>query len=87
MEMKYSVTWTKTALNQLAEIWNDSASRNDVTAASHHLEQAVSLHPLDLGESRHTSVVRVAYRKPLGMEYEVIEDDKKVRVLRVWATS
>jgi hypothetical protein len=31
-------------------------------------------------------VQRVAFDPPLGIEFEVIEDDKKVRVLSVWLT-
>jgi hypothetical protein len=57
-----------------------------VTAASHWLEQELGRRPLELGESRGTSVVRIAYHSPLGIEYEVVEDDKKVRVFRVWST-
>jgi hypothetical protein len=83
--MTDSVSWTATALNQLAAIWNDSADRNPVTDASHWLEQTIGRRPLEFGESRKSSVVRIGYRPPLGIEYEVIEDDKKVRVLRVWS--
>jgi hypothetical protein len=38
-----------------------------------------------IGESRDSSVNRTAFDRPLGIEFEVIEDDKKVRVLRVWS--
>lgn len=31
------------------------------------------------------SVIRMAYEPPLGIDFEIIEDDKKVRVLRVWS--
>jgi hypothetical protein len=64
-----------------------SADRAGVTAASHWLEQELRRRPLSLGESRRASVVRVAHRPPLGIEFEVVEDDKKVRVLRVWSIS
>ncbi|HXD89268.1 MAG TPA: hypothetical protein VN641_22440 [Urbifossiella sp.] len=30
-------------------------------------------------------MLRMAYEPPLGIEFEIIEDDKKVRVLRVWS--
>lgn len=83
--MNYEVTWTRTALDQLAALWNDSRERDEVTVASHELEQLISRRPLSLGESRQASIVRFLYRRPLGIEYEVIEDDKKVRVLRVWS--
>lgn len=85
--MDYSIAWTRTALNALAAIWNDSDDRNGVTTASPWLERMLSARPLSFGESRRTSIVRVAYRAPFGIEFEIIEDDKKVRVLRVWSVS
>jgi hypothetical protein len=87
MEMTYSVSWTPTALNALAAIWNDSTDRNAVTTASHWLEQAIENRPIGFGEARNSSVVRIAFRPPLGIEFEIIEDDKKVRVLRVWSVA
>jgi hypothetical protein len=43
----------------------------------------LSSDPLHVGESRESSVNRMAFEPPLAIEYEVIEDDKKVRVLAV----
>mgnify|MGYP005859706681 CR=1 FL=1 len=83
--MSYSVTWVRKALDQLAAIWLNPADRTAVTEAAHWLEQELRRRPLTLGESRTVSVVRIAHRDPLGIEFEVIEDDKKVRVLRVWS--
>jgi hypothetical protein len=84
--MTYSVAWTAAALNALAQIWNLSADRNAVTTASHELEQTMERRPLGFGEARGSSVLRIAFRPPLGIEFEIIEDDKRVRVLRVWST-
>lgn len=42
-------------------------------------------HPLDIGESRSSSVHRLAFHSPLGIEYTVIEDDKRVTVMAVFA--
>ena len=83
--MTYSVVWKKKALDRLAAIWNASADRSGVTAAAHWLEQAIGTRPFTFGESRKSSVVRVAHYPPLGIEYEIIEDDKTVRILRVWS--
>lgn len=85
--MNYSVTWTPDAEEGLAAVWVASADQAAVTAATHLLDTELKRRPLELGESRGSSVVRVAHRQPLGIEFEVIEDDKKVRVLRVWAVS
>jgi hypothetical protein len=83
--MSYSVVWVRTALNQLAAISVASSDRAGVTSAAHWLERELGRRPLTLGESRTASVVRIAHRRPLGVEFEIIEDDKKVRVLRVWS--
>jgi hypothetical protein len=85
--MKYTVKFKKKALDQLAAIWNASTDQAGVTAAAHWLEEAMSTRPKSFGESRKSSVVRVAHYPPLGMEFEIIEDDKKVRVLRVWVVT
>lgn len=40
---------------------------------------------IEIGFSRNSSVNRTAIDLPLGIDYEIIEDDKLVRVLRVWS--
>lgn len=69
---------------RLATSWLIAPDRNAVTRAAHRLDQRLRTDPLHLGESRRSSVVRFAYDYPLGIEYEVIEDAKNVRVLSVW---
>jgi hypothetical protein len=41
--------------------------------------------PLDFGEPWASSVHRIAARDPIGIEFEVIEDDKRVIVHGVFA--
>jgi hypothetical protein len=43
------------------------------------------LDDLVIGRPRTSSVNRTVTDLPLGLDYEVIEDDKQVRVLRVWS--
>ena len=83
--MRYAVEWTVNALDQLAEAWMNASDRGDVTAASHQLDTELRRDPMHLGESRDSSVNRTAIAMPLGIEFEIIEDDKRVRVVRVWA--
>jgi hypothetical protein len=71
----------------LADIWLAAADRTAVTQASAWLEQRLALQPLVLGESRASSVQRVAFHPPLGIEFEVIEDDKRVVVQGVFTSS
>ena len=83
--MNYTVHWTEAALNELASVWLAATDRNAVTAASHRLEQALARDPYASSVPRNASVNRTATDLPLGIDYEIIEDDKKVRVLRVWS--
>lgn len=83
--MTYAVDWAPSALRELAAIWVGAADPAAVTAASHRLEQALAADPLRIGVPRNSSVNRTAVDPPLGIDYEVIEDDKVVRVVRVWS--
>jgi len=85
--MKYQVTWGPRAEEMLTDIWLVAADRKAVTQASHWLEQQLAFKPLELGESRASSVQRVAFRPPLGIEFEVIEHDKRVVVQGVFAAT
>jgi hypothetical protein len=42
-------------------------------------------HPFAVGIARNSSVNRTVTDLPLGIDYEIIEDDKLVRILRVWS--
>lgn len=83
--MNYSIFWTQEAEDGLASSWLGASDREAVTTASHRIDLALSHHPLRYGTGRQSSVIRMAYEPPLGIDFEVIEDDKKVRVLRVWS--
>jgi hypothetical protein len=48
-------------------------------------DYVLAFDPLKFGESRDSSLVRVAYSPPLGIEFSVIEDDKRVVVQGVFA--
>lgn len=83
--MRYTIFWTKEAEDGLATAWLGAPDRDAVTVASHIADWALARHPLKYGSPRASSVIRMAYEPPLGIDFEVIEDDKKVRVLRVWS--
>jgi hypothetical protein len=83
--MNYSVQFDALAEQDLAAIWTASADRTAVTAAATWIEHALRRDPLRMGESRSSSVHRVVFHLPLGVEYEVIEDDKLVLVHAVFA--
>jgi hypothetical protein len=81
----YRIVWGVSAESMPAEIWLGSGDRTSVTEAAAALEAALPQRPLRIGESRTSSVHRVAYEPPLGIEYEVVEDDKKVIVQGVFS--
>ena len=83
--MNYTVTWTPDAEQALAAVWLAAGDRIAVAAASHRLDQDLEHDPFARGIPRNSSVNRTAIELPLGIDYEIIEDDKKVRVLRVWS--
>lgn len=78
--MNYRIEWTEEAENDLARLWNNAADRNAVAAASDWLDNRLACDPLHFGESWGSSVHRIAVRDPIGIEFEVIEDDKFVLV-------
>lgn len=82
--MNYDVFLIPSAEQELAAAWLKSPDRKAVTQATHRLEKRLGMDPLRIGESRQSSVRRIAFEPPLGIEFEVIEDDKKVRILGVW---
>lgn len=83
--MNYTVTRTPDAEQALAMVWLAAADRNAVPTASHRLDQDLANNPFARGVPRNVSVNRTATDLPLGIDYEIIEDDKRVRVLRVWS--
>ena len=83
--MNYTVTWTPAAEQALAAIWLTASDRTAIAESSHRLDQDLANDPFGRGVPRNASVNRTATDFPLGIDYEIIEDDRKVRVLRVWS--
>jgi hypothetical protein len=84
--MKYTVVWRAKAFDQLADVWLRAAERDKVTSAIHRIEQQLSRSPLDSGESREGNE-RVVFDPPLVVKFEVVADDRKVRILLVHDTT
>jgi hypothetical protein len=83
--MNYDVIWEPPAENDLAAVWLAAPDRTAVAQAAHRLDQDLARDPYAIGFPRNSSVNRTVTDLPLGVDYEIIEDDKKVRVLRVWS--
>jgi hypothetical protein len=80
----FTVVWVIRAEHELAALWLASADRAAVTRATHEIEQRLHRHPQEEGESRGVDQ-RVTFVPPLGVLFEVDEDDRIVWVLQVWA--
>jgi hypothetical protein len=69
----------------LIALWTASADQALVTLVVHQIEMRLRLNPLRTGESRDSSVSRLVLASPVGLWFEVIEDDQKVLVISVWS--
>jgi hypothetical protein len=81
--MNYTVVWTPSAEQELAAAWLKSSNRNAVTVSAHAIERDLRRTPLTVGESRESSISRVAVSSPLSITFDVIVDDKTVFVRAV----
>ena len=81
----FSVRWSRSAMNELAEVWVTSSSniRSEITSAVAKIDRLLGASPLDIGESR-SSGIRVLFADGLAVEYHVLLDDRRVTVVRVW---
>ena len=85
--MNYRVDWAPRAEQRLAAAWLTAADRTAVAVAAARLDAYLARDPLHLGDALDSSVHRVAFFEPIGAEFEVIEDDKRVIVQGVFTTT
>lgn len=80
--MKYTVTWLPPALSELARLWNQASDRQAVTDAANDIDRELSVDPDQKGRTfgRH----RIFRAPPLVVVFEVIPDDRLVRILQVY---
>ncbi len=81
----FTVTWTQSASDQLADIWMkaDSPMRDEITKYVQYLDCHLRANADRLGESRETGV-RILTDTPLGIEFHVLGPDRLVTVVRAW---
>lgn len=84
--MSYRVVWTPSAQNDLATAWVNAGDQAGVTRSAHLLERDLARSPLSVGESRRSSVERVAFLPPLAITFLVVVDDQTVYVTAVTLT-
>jgi hypothetical protein len=81
--MRYTVLWQPTAEAALATLWTTAPDRHAVAAAADHIDAQLQRDPHSFGESR-SGMRRIGIELPLGVDFEIREDDRQVLVLRVW---
>ena len=82
--MRYVVVWPERVTDDLMSIWTLAPDPSAVAASADRIDYHLTFAPLSFGESRESSLRRVAHLAPLTVEYEVIEDDKRVVVRSVF---
>ena len=81
----FTVTWTQSASDQLADAWMnaDSPLRDEITKYMQKLDRHLRANADRLGESRDPGV-RILTDVPLGIEFQVSAPDRLVTVVRAW---
>jgi hypothetical protein len=83
--VRYDVVWAPEAEDELAALWLASTDRPAFSRAVAAVEAALERQPLYLGTPLRSSVQRFLWNLPVGVEFEVVEDDKRVIVLNIFA--
>jgi hypothetical protein len=79
--MRYTVTWTPPAQDELATVWLNAPDRRAVTAASHRIDKALRNDPDTQGEEYFGD--RILEDEPLAVTFAVYPDDRLVEVPQV----
>ena len=82
----FTVSWKRSALNELATLWTQAGSawRRAITAATNRIDQELRQEPESKGESRGGDE-RIYFVFPLGIRFELDRSLTIVRVLHVWS--
>lgn len=81
--MRYTVIWKPAAEQELADLWMNAEDRNAIAEAADQIDAMLCRDAHELGESR-TGRIRRMFVRPLGVAFEVREDDRMVLVVAVW---
>ncbi len=79
--MRYTVTWVPTALNKLADLYNNAPDRMAITEAANRIDQLLAVDPDQKGQAFQDN--RILFQSPLAVTFAVYPDDRRVDVLEV----
>ena len=77
--MKFTVVWTKEAMDDLMEIWTQSADRQAITKASDRIDAVLRRNPLGVGKAM-VDDGRMLFEVPLAVTFRVSDADRLVTV-------
>ena len=81
--MNFTVVWTPMAERRLTQLWLATRMRHAIKDATDQIDAALGRSPHECGESRDVGR-RMMFVWPLGVLFEVNDDQRQVRVLSVW---
>jgi hypothetical protein len=81
--MTYTVVWINSALGELADLWNNTADRAEVTDAANRIDTILRSNPHAHSESREANL-RILFVPPLAVLFDIREADRVVKVRAVW---
>lgn len=79
---RYTVVWVQSVEDELVELWLAANDRNDITAATHSVDQKLGSDAARKGEEL-AEGLRSLNIPPLRIVFTVSEDDRLVEVVRV----
>jgi hypothetical protein len=81
--MKYRVIWAPHAEKRLEQFLRVADEQATVAAAAKEIDQHLVADPFAFGESRYDTV-RVGFVRPLGVQFEFMDDMRMAIVYDVW---
>lgn len=78
----WTVTYSRSAQDELADVWLNAPDKQAVTQAANELDRLIRIDPMSAGEAR-AGGTRIAIQRPLAMEFDVLPDDRLVNVLAI----
>lgn len=81
--MSYRVFWTPDAETSLERLLREAEAPREMAAIAMEIDRNLIADPVHFGESRFDSV-RVAFVRPLGVQFDILDDVKTVIVDAVW---
>jgi plasmid stabilization system protein ParE len=79
--MRFAVTWTPSAEQDLADLWLNASDRDAVRAAADEIDARLQRNPLHEGQAR-ANPTRILHVPPLAVLFDVSVPD---RLVNVWA--